>query len=67
MKITVRVHGLLDAEMELPEAQSVSALGITNWSTWHENQYAQAMQFVEKCAEQAATLLKASDIESRDE
>lgn len=63
MRIVVRVVGVLEAEMELPEPGSIGALGVSNWSTWHSNQYELACGFIEKCAVQAAAVMRSSIVE----
>ena len=58
MKITVRIHGVIDAELETPET-TVSALGTRDWCTWQANQYAMAREFIGKCSEEACRISKA--------
>lgn len=57
MKLTVRITGVLEAELELPEA-TVSTLGVTNWSNWHNNQYVEATSFIRACADEAQKIIK---------
>mgnify|MGYP001215719347 CR=1 FL=1 len=64
MKITVRVIGILEAEMELPEPGGVSPLGLSNWTTWHANQYEHANRFIDRCAVQASAIMRESRGES---
>ena len=59
MKITVRITGILEAEMELPET-TISAMGVTNWNMWHTNQFTQAHDFIAECAKQAKVIIEAS-------
>lgn len=58
MKITVRITGILEAEMELPEA-TTSALGTRDWATWHQNQFMLAKEFIGRCADEARKITHA--------
>lgn len=57
MKLTVRITGVLEAELELPET-TTSALGVANWNNWHDNQYIHAKGFISKCADEAQKIIK---------
>ena len=57
MKLTVRITGVLEAELEIPDA-TTSGLGVANWNSWHENQYVQAIRFISDCSNEAQKIIK---------
>ena len=58
MKIRVTIVGVLEAEAELPEAPSVSALGTSRWEAWSTEQFRNSIKFIEECAKQAIEINK---------
>jgi hypothetical protein len=66
MKITVRVVGVLDAEMELPEPGGVSPLGVASWRAWHAEQFGHSFDFIDRCAIQASNIIRESRVALED-
>ena len=63
MKLTVRITGILEAELELPEPGGVAPLGVANWNTanwntWHGNQYTEAKNFIHACVDDATRIIQ---------
>ena len=61
MKITVRITGILEAELELPEPQSVNSMSsCAQWLGWHADQHTAAKSFVRCCAEEVTKITTAA-------